>query len=144
MEQNTQSNLFDGMNKQRLYSLIGAGAGLISLILPWRTLGGFTVANGFNGLGIIALLGVVGVAVATFMGDKTKPYEGQTKQIAMGSFGAIALGGLLTLLTKASIGGGIKMSTSPGIGLFLALAVGVLGILFIMGIVKIPDNKPKV
>lgn len=143
MEQNTQSNLFDGMNKQKLYCLIGAGAGLISLILPWRTFSGFTVANGFSGLGIIALLGVVGVAVATFMGDKTKPYEGQTKQIAMGSFGAIALGGLLTLLTKASWSG-LKVSTSPGIGLFLALAVGVLGLLFIMGIVKLPDNKPKV
>ena len=131
-----------GLNKQKLYALIAAGAGLISLILPWRTVRGFTVANGFNGLGLIALLGVVGVAVAVFMGDKSKPFEGQMKQIALGSFAGIAVAALLVMLTKVSYAG-FKVPTSPGIGAFLAIAVGVAGVLFLLGIVKIPDNKPK-
>lgn len=142
MEQNSASNPLAGLHKQKLYSLILAGAGLISLLLPWRTIRGFTVANGFNGLGLIALLGVVGILVAIFMGDKTKPFEGQMKQVALGSFGAIILAGILIIVTKASYGG-YKISTSPGIGAFLGLAVGAAGLLFLMGIIKVPENKPK-
>src|SRR5262245_23357538 len=101
MEQNAQSNPLTGMHKQKLYALIAAGAGFVSLLLPWRTIPIFgSVSNGFNGVGILALLGVIGVIVASFMGDKTKEYDENSKKIAMGSFGAIALGALLTLVTK--------------------------------------------
>ena len=141
MEQNTQNPLA-GLHKQKLYVLIAAGVGLIALLLPWRTIGGFKAATGFNGLGLISLLGVVGVIVATFMGDKSKPFAGQTKQIALGSFGAIALGAILVLVTKASFRG-YKIPTNPGLGAFIAIAVGVAGLLFLMGIIKVPDNKPK-
>jgi len=98
--------------------------------------------NGFSGMGLIAVLGIVGVIAASFMGDKTKAYEGQSKQIALGSFGAIALGAVLSLVTKMKILG-YPVPSNPGIGAFLAIAVGAAGLLFLMGIVKIPDNKPK-
>lgn len=127
------------LHKQKLYTLIIAGVGLISLILPWRTIRGFKVATGFNGLGLIALLGVIGVIVAVFMSDKTKPFEGQSKQIALGSFGLIALGAVLVLVTKASYMG-YKISTSPGFGAFIAIAVGAVGALFLMGIIKAPEK----
>lgn len=139
MEQNAQSNPLAGLHKQKLYSLILAGAGLLALILPWRTIRGFNVGNGFNGLGLIALLGVVGILVAIFMGDKTKPFEGQTKQIAMGAFGAIILAAVLVMVTKASYAG-YKVATSPGVGAFLGAAVGLAGLLFLLGIIKVPEK----
>jgi hypothetical protein len=143
MEQNSQSNPLAGLNKQKLYCLIIAGVGLISLLLPWRTWGGITIKNGLSGMGLVSLLGIIGVIVATFfMGDKSKPYEGQTKQIALGSFAAIAAGAVLTLVTKLSVGG-YSAKTNAGLGVWLAILVGVAGALFLMGIIKIPDNKPK-
>jgi hypothetical protein len=146
MEQNSASNPLAGLNKQKLYCLIFAGVGLISLLLPWRTWGGLTIKNGLSGMGLIALLGVIGVIVATFfMGDKSKPYEGQTKQIALGSFAAIAAGAVLTLVTKLSVGG-YSAKTNAGLGVWLAIAAGALGILFLLGIVKVPksiDDKMK-
>ena len=109
-------------------------------MLPWRTWAGITVRNGFSGMGLIALLGIAGVIAATFfMGDKGKPYEGQTKQIALGSFGAIALAAVLTLVTKLSYGG-YSAKTNTGLGAWLAIAVGIIGILFLMGIVKPPKS----
>ena len=139
-------------HKQKLYCLIIAGVGLISLFLAWKVAQGgrrmdegfgFSYSkNGFSGMGLIAVLGIVGVIAASFMGDKTKAYEGQSKQIALGSFGAIALGAVLSLVTKMKILG-YPVPSNPGIGAFLAIAVGAAGLLFLMGIVKIPDNKPK-
>ena len=137
MEQNPQTNPLATLHKQKLYSLIAAGAGLISLLLPWRTFLGITVANGFNGVGIIALLGVIGVVVACFfMGDKTQAFDDNSKKIAMGSFGAIALAAILTLVTRYH-----GASTSAGVGVWLAIIVGVAGLGFLMGMIKIPDNK---
>ena len=67
-------------HKQKLYALIAAGAGFISLLFSWRSLPFFgSVANGFNGVGIISLLGVIGVGVASLMGDKTKEYDQNSK-----------------------------------------------------------------
>lgn len=130
------------LHKQKLYCLILAGVGLIAMLLPWRTISGFNVATGFHGLGYIALLGIAGIAIATFMGDKTKEYEGQTKMIALGSFAVIALAAVLVIATKVSYGSfrGPKISTSPGMGLFLAIAVAAAGLLFLMGIIKIPQK----
>jgi hypothetical protein len=155
MEQNAQSNPLAGLHKQKLYCLIAAGVGLIALLLPWITIGGFAYRKGFDSWGFLAVAGVAGVIAASFLGDKTKPYEGQFKQIALGSFAAIALAGVITFLTKNSIGGGrrgigygdieVNMGRfiKPGFGVWLAILVGVAGVLFLMGIIKIPDNKPK-
>jgi hypothetical protein len=151
MEQNTQNPL-EGLNKQKLYCLIGAGIALVSMLLPWATskMGFGGSQNGFHSWGLISLLGIAGVAIASFMGDKSKPYEGQMRMVALGSAGAIAGGAFLYLLriflgSESTMGYSIKLSKviSPGFGLFICLLVGAAILLFIMGIIKIPDNKPK-
>lgn len=140
-------------HKQKLYSLIAAGIALVSIILPWMSLkGGFGGSlNGFHSWGLLSVIGVIGVVVACFLEDKTKPFEGKFKQIALGSFGAIALGAVIFLIRILTFGGGtygsgeyrVKISNpyTPGFGLFICLLVGAAGVLYILGIIKIPDTK---
>ena len=131
-------------HKQKLYALILAGVGLISLLLPWLTFGGFTIRNGFSSWGILSLLGIGGVVLASFMGDKTKPYDETFKKLALASFGAIALGGLLTFFTKGSAGGRgmFAISANVGFGVWLAIFVGLAGLGWITGIIKLPPPNP--
>jgi hypothetical protein len=76
--------------KQKLYALIAAGVGFIAMFLPWWSfsfgglggLGGYSV-NGMHELGILAFLGFVGAGVLCFLGDKTKPFEGQFKWLTL-------------------------------------------------------------
>jgi hypothetical protein len=123
-----------------MYLLIFAALGLISLLLPWARVSIFGMSNSTNGLkgeGLIALLGVVGLCVAALMGDKPAGLDKNMRYVALGSFGAIILSGLLVFLS-------IKSPVKPGLGLFLALAVGVLGLLLMLGVVKPPkaiDDK---
>ena len=56
-----------GFHKSKLYSLILAGVGLISMLLPWISLGGFGSKNGFGGWGLLVLVGV-GVSVDVGVG----------------------------------------------------------------------------
>jgi len=142
-----------GFHKQKLYSLILAGLALISLLLPWITVsaGGFGGAskNGFGGWGLLALIGVGVVAAACFMGDKSKTFDEMGKKLALGGFGAIAGGGLIYLIRILTYGGGKYggiVKTSPGFGLFIGLAAGVIGLLLLLGMVKVPksiDDKIK-
>lgn len=139
MEQSTQqSNPFSNLHKQRLYALIVAGVGFISLLLAWRTTMGYTITNGFSGVGVISLLGVIGAIIASFLGDKTKEYDQNTKMIALASFGAIALGALLTLVTKYH-----GVPTGAGIGVWLALIAGIAGLAWVYGLVKLPPPAQK-
>jgi hypothetical protein len=131
-------------HKQKLYALIVAAVAFLSLLLPWLTAKGFGGSlNGFRGWGILTLLGVIAVSVISFMGDKTKEYDENSKKIAMGGFGVIALGALIFLLTKNSTyGGGIFGSIfKPGLGLWLSIIAGLAGLGWIMGLIKLPDNK---
>jgi len=91
--------------------------------------------SGMHELGLVAFLafaaaGVVGL----FMGDKTKPYDGQVKMIAAGCFAGAAAIALIQLL---------RTMHGLGFGIFIAIAAGVIGALWVWGIVKLPDNKPK-
>jgi hypothetical protein len=127
-------------HKQKLYSLIVAGVGLIALFLPWATVsyggyGGGSV-NGLRGEGLITLLGVGAVAAAAFMGDKTKMFEGQTRMIALGGFGAIIAGALIAFLSVSG-----KPVIKPGFGIYIAILAGAVGLLFLLGIIKFPENK---
>ena len=103
------------LHKQKMYCLIGAGIALVACLLPWMAAkGGFGYnVNGLKSWGLISVLGVIGVIAAVFMSDKTKPFEGQTRQIALGSFGAIALGALLFLL-RILTASGVSRYFSPG------------------------------
>jgi hypothetical protein len=131
-------------HKQKLYSLIVAGAALIALFLPWAKVsyggyGGGSV-NGLHGEGFITLLGVGAVAAACFMGDKMKTFEGNFRNIALGGFVAIIAGAVIAMINISSKGRGI---IKPGLGLWLAIAAGAVGLLFLLGIIKFPDPKPK-
>ncbi len=128
------------LHKSKLYALIVAAVGVISCILPWWKIsyGGYGIGvsiNGLHELGWISFLGFIGAGVVTFvMGDKSKPYEGQEKMIAAACFAA---GGAIALIQF------LRQSKFVSFGLFLAIAAGVIGALWVMGIVKLPENKPK-
>lgn len=124
------------LHKQKLYSLIIAGIAFIALFLPWISLGFFGSANGLRSWGLLSLLGVVGVVAACLMGNKTLPFDDTFKKVALASFGAIALGALIFFIRLSSIGLG-----ATGFGIWLCLIAGVLGVLWVMGIVKLPDAK---
>ncbi|WP_028788825.1 hypothetical protein [Terrimonas ferruginea] len=130
-------------HKRKLYALILAAVGLIALILPWISIsfGGFgsTSVNGFRSWGMLTLVGVAGVAVASLMGNKLSDFDENTRKIALGSFAAIAAGALIFFLRIQTADGGEFVST--GIGVWLALAAGVLGLLWMLGRVKLPDIK---
>ena len=130
------------LHKQKLYALIVAAIGVISCILPWWKIsyggggfgGGIGVSiNGLHELGWLSFLGFIGAGVVTFvMGDKTKPYEGQEKMIAAICFGAAGAIALIQFLRQTKF---------ASFGIFLAIAAGVLGALWVWGMVKIPEKK---
>jgi hypothetical protein len=128
-------------HKQKLYSLIIAGVALIALILPWISLGLFGSVNGFHSWGWLSFLGVAGIAVLCFMGDKTKEFDQTFKKAALGCFGAIGAGALIFFLRLSSYGGGFGGVGGSGFGLWLCLIAGVLGFLWISGLIKLPDIK---
>jgi len=147
MEQNPQTNPFSTLHKQRLYSLIIAGVAFICLLLPWITVNfgfGSSSANGLRGWGYLSLLGVAGVAIASFMGNKTLPYDDMFKKIALASFAAISLGALIFFFRLNSYtGGGIFGGTGvgSGFGLWICLIAGLAGLAILLGFIKIPDKK---
>jgi hypothetical protein len=141
-----------GFHKSKLYSLILAGVALIALILPWVSVsaGGFGGGseNGFKSWGLVSLLGIGLVAASCFMGNKAVAFDEMGKKLALGGFGAIAGGAVIYLIRVLTMGGkyGGMIKVSPGIGLFLGLAAGVIGLLLLLGIVKVPksiDDKVK-
>ena len=134
---NQQSNPFSNLHKQRLYSIVVAALALITLFLPWITVGFLGSLNGFRGWGIFSLLGILGVAVSAFAGDRTLAYDDTMKKLAAGSFGAIALGALIFLLTKNSNYGPFA---GTGVGAWICLIVGLIGVVLLLGLIKIPEK----
>lgn len=136
-------------HKSKLYSLILAGVGLLALFLPWFTLGGFGNKNGLGSWGLLFLLGLGLVAAACFMGNKSLVFDEMGRKLVLGGFGAMTAGAAIYLIRILTMGGGqyggyIKLS--PGIGLFLGLAVGVIGLLLALGKISVPksiDDKIK-
>ncbi len=130
-------------------ALIIGGAALLGLILPWATVsyggfGGGSSQNGFAGWGFLSLLGIVGVVVASLLGDKIQDYDKNMKIVAMSSFGGVILGAFIGMMQVSSAGsrmggfGGIK----TGIGIFLTILAGVAGLLWVANIIKMPPKKP--
>ncbi len=163
-----QVNLF----KTKLYALAIAGIGLIGMFLSWATVNipaavqqqmnglqnglgnqmggigqvGATVQqtqNGFASWGFLSLAGVAGVLLVTFfMGDKTRDYDKQTKNLAMLSFLAIAGGALIFMLVSNSEGKKYAavfqqrgITYSFGAGLWITMIAGGIGILWLGGII---------
>ena len=95
--------------------------------------GGGVSINGLHKLGIVTFIAFIGVGIVTFaMGDKTKPYMGQEKMAAAACFGGAFLFALITLLAN---------SRFLTFGIFVALAAGAAGALFVWGLVKMPEKK---
>ena len=138
----------ENLHKQRLYLLILAGVALISLFLPWMTisLGGYgsTSANGLRSWGLITLIGVGVVAAACFMGNKALTFDETGRKLALGGFAGIAGGALIYMIRVMTVGGAYGVKPSPGFGLFIALISGVVGLLLLFGVIKFPENKPKI
>ncbi len=142
MEQNSQSNPLAGLNKQKLYAVIIAAVGIISCVLPWWHIsfggyggfgGGGVSVNGLHKLGIVAFIAFIGAGIVPFvMGDKSKPFEGQVKMITAACFAGAAAFALITLLANMHY---------LSFGIFIAIAVGAIGALFVWGMVKMPANK---
>ncbi len=139
------------LHQQKLIALLIAGVAFISLLLNWsapKGFGGFIQAssqNGFHSWGLLSLLGILGVIVASVLGNKMRPFEGQTKQIAMGSFGIAALGAIIYLLrlltgSQDTGFGSIKFSdiAKPGVGLYLCLVLAIAGLAWVYGLIKMP------
>jgi hypothetical protein len=126
MEQsNQQTNPFSNLHKQKLYAFIAAVVGVIACFLPWWSfsfggfgLGGGYSINGLHDLGILAFLGFIGAGIVSFLGDKTRPFEGQFKLIAAGAF---ALAGLITLIQF------LRISTGASFGIWISLIAGIGG-----------------
>jgi len=129
-------------HKQKLYSLIFAGVALIALFLPWVSISmgifGGGSANGFRSWGILSFIGVLGVAAACFLGNKTLPFDDTFKKVALGSFGAIALGALIFFI-RLSDGFG----ASAGFGLWITLVAGIVGLVWVLGKINLPDINKK-
>jgi hypothetical protein len=140
MEQQPQSNPFSTMHKQRLYSFIIAIVAFITLFLPWISFG-FLSENGFHSWGILSMLGSLVIVAMTFMGNRELPFDATIKNVVLAGFGAIALGALIRLLTLSSYGGGLFGSANAGVGLWLCLIVGIAGLAFSFGVIKIPEKK---
>ena len=134
-------------HKSKLYSLILAGVALISLLLPYFRVsaGGYggVSKNGFGSWGLLVLVGIGLVAAACFMGSKLLPFDEMGRKLALGGFGAIAGGAAIYLIRILTLGGGKYggiVKTSPGLGLFLGLAAGAVGLLLLLGMIKVPKS----
>lgn len=134
-----------GLHKQKLYSLILAALGIVSCLLPWWhvSFGGFggyggVSINGLHKLGIVTFIAFIGAGALPFvMGDKSKPYAGQEKTISTACFGGAAAFALITLLANMKY---------LSYGIFIAIAVGVIGLLLMLGKISVPksiDDKVK-
>jgi hypothetical protein len=134
------------LHQQKLYSLFIGGGALLGLILPWAVVSGYggfgggSSQNGFAGWGLLTLLGIIGVVVSSFMGDKTKEYDKNMKIVALSSFGAVTLGAFIVFMQLSGNRGGFGVKT--GIGLWITILAGVAGLLWVTGVVKAPPKKP--
>ncbi len=110
-------------HKQKLYGLIVAGVGLISVFLPWWKIEFMGIvggsANGMRDLGILTFLGFVGAGIVTFLDkEKEKPYSPQFKMIAAACFAGAGLFALIQYL---------RQSEFTSFGIWLAIIAGVAG-----------------
>jgi hypothetical protein len=123
-----------------LYSFIIAVVAFISLFLPWLSFG-FASVNGFRSWGLLSLFGALAIIGLSFMGNKELPFDASIKNVVMAGFGAIALGALIFFLRISSFGSGFLGAGSAGIGLWICLLLGIAGLAFSFGLIKLPEKK---
>jgi hypothetical protein len=148
------------LHQRKLIAILEAAFAMIALLLPWtkykvgQTLnmydmygmgGGGAAAinsdNGFRSWGWLVLIGIVGVVVCSIIRDNTKDYDRQMKMGALASFGAITLGALLYFFALNSTGTlqdpyGRQVTVAAGMGLWSALVAGIVGLLWVSGLME--------
>jgi hypothetical protein len=141
------------LHQKKLFALLEAAFAIIALLLPWTTykigqMGGFGGGgnipsdNGFRSWGYLVVVGVIGVLICSLLGDKRRDYDNNMKLGAMASFAAIALGAIIYLIRLNNVGPlqeqntGAAVTVSAGMGLWLALAAGVIGLAWVSGILS--------
>lgn len=97
--------------------------------------------NGYSDWGFVTVAGIVGVFVAAFIGDRTKPFDPNSKLIACASFAAIAIGGIITMATSGT-NANTGIATKTGPGPWIAIVLAVIGLILSTGILKLPNNFP--
>ncbi|MBO9203752.1 MULTISPECIES: SHOCT domain-containing protein [Niastella] len=111
------------MHKQRRFILLLSAIGIISVFLPWVTIGGVfrhqLNANGFSGIGIVVFGALVAVLLITLMGDQKKA-EGKTMWMITMVAASIAL--LFAIIRFGQIAGSGISIVSAGYGLWITLA----------------------
>jgi hypothetical protein len=131
------------LHKQRIFSLIIAGISLIFIFLPWWSYDTSFFSykiNGFRNLGLLSVAGIVGVIIIVCAGDKTQLFAGKIKTIALISFGAIMMGAIAAIALPPALSG-YGLSANSGIGLWLTLVSGLMGILVVSGLLKIKSQN---
>ncbi len=133
-------------HQQKLYALILGAVSLVGMILPWASqsfggMGSRSMGNGFQGWGILSLFGLVAVLVSSLSGDKMKEYDQNMKYLAIGGFAAITLGAFISFMQLS--GNAAALGIKSGIGVWFCIIGGVLGLLWVTGIIKMPPpSKP--
>ena len=139
-----------GLHQRKLFALAEALFAFIALLLPWTkySVEGFNMFggaasipsdNGFRSWGWLVIIGVAGVVVCSVLGDKLRDYVGNLRYGVMGAFGLIVLGAIIYLIRLNSVGplqtqDGIPVKAGAGMGLWLALVAGVIGLAWVSGI----------
>jgi multisubunit Na+/H+ antiporter MnhB subunit len=152
-----------GIHQKKLYAIIEAVFAFIALLLPWtkynvqgfNMFGGATTIpseNGFRFTGWLVLIGAIAVIVCSILNDRSRDYDKNMKYVSMGGFAAIAIGAIAYLISLNSQGAlqtqdGLPVSVSAGMGLWLALAAGIIGLSWVAGILdklnqKSPSTQP--
>lgn len=128
-------------HKRKLYALILAAAALLGLILPWFSSGsGFWsyAINGFHSWGLLVLAGVLGIEATCLYGNTQSDFDESKRRFTLYCFVVITAGAVITFIRALTEGASLGIF---GIGFYLSLAAGVLGTLWILGRVKLPDIK---
>jgi hypothetical protein len=97
----------DKINKQRIFIMVLAVIGIISVFLPWLKGSDGSSISGIAGKGFQswgALLACAGTIVICTLGDTTEPLTGLFKWVAVGLCGIAALLGIYKVLDTIGFG----------------------------------------
>lgn len=132
------------LNQQRLFIIIAASLGILSVFLPWSEInigktmgidmGGFggQSANGFSSLwGMLTFLCFAACIVISVIGNKTELLERKPWSLIIASGGAAFLFTVISILLKPNVNHPVmNIESSVGMGVWMSLiaAAGIVGV----------------
>ncbi len=133
---------FQTMSKQRIFVLISAVVGFISMFLPWVSVSMFGYSQSVNGMhdkGILVFICFVASGAIAYLGDQTKNLDKNMWGITLLA-GAVAL--LLVIWFYSQASGSVLGSSFIGFGLYIA-AIASIGILASAYLFRSPTDNIK-